>query len=438
MIHRTKLATIVAFAGLLSAVAGMSPTVAAAASAEAPMSAAQLNTIAQENPKSFAGVYIDKSNVVHVEVVPGIDRTTLSEMRQAAMQSTSTKIVLDTVPRSEAQLRAVMSQVTTKQPWAGDVAKILSSWSIDPVTDKVAIGLTEVTPQLQQEARRVFGDMVVLHRQDRFSALDNVIKVKNPRIVHVDAAALQARPNTNVAGPPLVDFEPYLGGDRMIRLIYDSDGEIIAIEQCTAGLVWNNGSSTPFMASAGHCGPINYSWTQGYYDPDANEIYETGPMGTAFANGFGEGGIDGMLLDNDGEYLTELWENLSGSYTATGVTSLHNAVVGEHVCTDGSFTGTKCSGVVTVADACDDVKDKNPETGAITIVTVCHETTAVSTEQIVQSGDSGGPVFFGDPSKGNGVAATGIISAGSDDGKTVLYTNRIGMSSFFSGDFDTL
>ncbi|HVV19583.1 MAG TPA: hypothetical protein VHF06_09120, partial [Pseudonocardiaceae bacterium] len=71
MIHRTKLATIVAFAGLLSAVAGMSPTVAAAASAEAPMSAAQLNTIAQENPKSFAGVYIDKSNVVHVEVVPG-------------------------------------------------------------------------------------------------------------------------------------------------------------------------------------------------------------------------------------------------------------------------------------------------------------------------------------------------------------------------------
>jgi hypothetical protein len=228
----------------------------------------------------------------------------------------------------------------------------------------------------------------------------------------------------------------------MIRLLFNTDGSLRGWVQCTAGLIWNNGGPTPFMASAGHCGLQDFSWQQGYFDAGLNTIFETGPMGTTFDNPFGEGQVDGMLLDNDGDYLTALWQNLSGSYTATGVTSLHDAVTGERICTDGSFTGTKCSGVVTIPDTCDSIDYDNPDTGIETTIDLCHLATATSTEQIVQAGDSGGPVFFGNPSLGKGVAATGIISAGNiqgpNPGTTVLYTNRIGMKAFFSGDFDTL
>ena len=449
MIRRTKLATIVALTGLLSFAAGMSSSSATAAIAPAQNlpTIDQLNRLTQVNPTKFAGIYIDpQSQVVHVNVAPGIDGATLSQMRRTAAQSTTMKIVLNDVPRSYAELNVVLREVTTKQPWAADTANIRSSWGIDPAADKVSIGLTTVTPQLQREAEQLFGDAVQVHQQARMTALDRVDTTKNVKVVHVDRATLQARERANldIAGPPLADFPPYIGGDRMIRLLYNSDGSLRGFVQCTAGLVWNNGGSTPFMASAGHCGPLNYSWQQGYYDPSSNTIYETGPMGTAFANPFGEGQIDGMLLDNSGDYLTELWQNLSGSYTATGVTSLHDAVQGEKVCTDGSFTGAKCSGVISNPDSCDPIDYDDPDTGIETTIDLCHLATATSsTEQIVQSGDSGGPVFFGDPSQGNGVAATGIISAGNikdpnNPGYTVLYTNRTGMKAFFSGDFDTL
>lgn len=224
----------------------------------------------------------------------------------------------------------------------------------------------------------------------------------------------------------------------MIRLIYNSDGSLQGLVECTAGLVWNNGGSIPFMASAGHCGPVNYSWQQGYYDPDSNTIYESGPMGTAFANSFGENQVDGTLLDNNGDYVTAVWENLSGSYQAPAVTSVTNAAVGQNVCLSGSFTGTKCTGIVTVANGCDAITYTDPDTGVTTTVDLCGLTTVESPQSIVQSGDSGGPVFYGNPALGNGVAATGVISAGSADGTQALYSNRIGLQSYFTGDFDTV
>lgn len=77
----------------------------------------------------------------------------------------------------------------------------------------------------------------------------------------------------------------------------------------------------------------------------------------------------------------------------------------------------------------------NPDTGVTTVVTTCHLATVTSPERIVQAGDSGGPVFYGNPADG-GVGATGVISGGNFAGTTGYFVNHAGFQAFFSGNFD--
>lgn len=174
-----------ACAGLASFTVGILPGNATVPNSytEAFSSLNQLDTFTQLHPGDFAGVYVDPhTKAVHVDVVSTIASSVLAQMRQSAADSNSITVVFDIVPRNYNQLAAVMNQVKRVEPWASDSKNLLSSWSIDPVTDTVRVGMTTVTTQLKQESRQTFGDAVTLYQQDRMTALDRYLHVTNPKL----------------------------------------------------------------------------------------------------------------------------------------------------------------------------------------------------------------------------------------------------------------
>jgi hypothetical protein len=321
------------------------------------------------------------------------------------------------------------------QPWASDIKALLATWGVDPNADKVQVGLTRVTPAIANEASTLFGDRVELVTRSRDKSADKVTKLASPpKIVKVSPQekmklGTSAKLAPAAAGPPLVDSEPYIGGDRMWREFNVAGEE--ELEECTAGGMWSTGADA--MASAGHCSQPNINWTQGYYDQPNNTLWETGPMGFVFVNAYSEGGSDSMLLDG-GNYAPDVWSSANGGLEVTPVTAATTvSVAGVSVCFDGSFSGTRCSGHVSIPDQCSIVEGPNPETGIPTDVTVCNQTRVTSATSIVQFGDSGGPVFLDLGT--SGAAALGVISALNDNGLTGVYANRTGMMAHFIGDF---
>ena len=253
-------------------------------------------------------------------------------------------------------------------------------------------------------------------------------------MVRVDKPATAAKSKKTLyaaatAGPPLIDFEPYIGGDRMWREV--DPGGVQEILECTAGGEWNNGAAV--MANAGHCQVVNHSWMQGYYDDSTDTLWYSAGIGTVFVNAFTEGGSDSQLLEG-ANYASDVWSTASGRLEAPVVTAVSNAVAGQPVCLDGSFSGTQCSGTVTIPDQCSIVEGPDPDTGIISTPTMCNQTRVYSASSVIsQPGDSGGPVFL---DLGNsGVAMLGVISAENDGGHTGVYANRTGMRAHFVGDF---
>ncbi|OLF16501.1 alpha-lytic protease prodomain-containing protein [Actinophytocola xanthii] len=403
-----------------------------------------LQRLVEEHPRDFGGLYLDlPSGTAHVNVVGEATSAPVERAREIEQVTTRSlgrsagglDVRVHEVKHSLADLQAVASRIKVAQPWAEVTEGLLTSWAVDPITNSVRVGLTTITPEVRAAARGAFGDTVTLFAEERLQAMTKVTPLPEgarvPVDVSRDAKAVTPAERSRLPGPPLIDFAPYVGGDRMWRLVRQET----AVMQCTAGFMWHNGGTVYSMSSAGHCGRVNYPWTQGYFDQAANTLYETGPMGTPYVSAHvGNGGVDAMLMDN-GEWIPYIWENtFGGSHNLTPVTYLHNAIVGQRVCFNGSFTMTKCSGTVRNSDACYEILDTNPDTGQSYTVISCNLVRVESPERIVQWGDSGGPVFYGDPRDG-GVGATGIISAGNSAGTVGFYANRNGIRSHFAGDF---
>lgn len=155
-------------------------------------------------------------------------------------------------------------------------------------------------------------------------------------------------------------------------------------------------------------------------------------MGTPYVSAFKPNGADAMLLDN-GNWFAGVWENTKGYVDLASIQYAYDALAGQRVCMSGSYTGTKCSGAVVVPDECYIFNHTDPDLDQTYQVNMCDMTRVQSGERIVQNGDSGGPVFYGNPA--DGVGATGIISAGTDSGTTAWYANRSGLRANFIGDF---
>jgi hypothetical protein len=128
----------------------------------------------------------------------------------------------------------------------------------------------------------------------------------------------------------LLDSVPYAGGDRITSLQTIS-GKQYAV-QCTVSVEVLPSSGGDATLSAGHCGPTGTLWYQGYYAN--NTVYNTGIMGTTATTQWGNGRIDGELIEGSqyGYYpaiyttSTEL-ESVNGiAVTGTG-SELHSLSV---------------------------------------------------------------------------------------------------------------
>lgn len=227
------------------------------------------------------------------------------------------------------------------------------------------------------------------------------------------ATTLAAASLTPSNVPPFIDSTPYYGGDRIVNQRLENGQWWIY--QCTVSSPYLK-STTTYMMTAGHCGPAGASWYQGYYD--GTTIWNSGTMGTASYVQWGDNRTDGALLSGS-SYSPYIWTNGS-TYTAAHVTGAatvapkSSTYAGTPVCTDGSFTGYACGGKVSLINACINIAE-----GSVTYK-VCGLDAAVAPTPIVQSGDSGGPVVV--PVSG-GVQMAGTISAQSDGGKTVFFSD---------------
>lgn len=392
-----------------------------------------LQTYLGQHPGEFGGLYLDNgSRTVYVDVVSG-DRPAATQdlARQVVADSSAgggaeLSVVVRQVRYSQSQLSSTMAAVTLRQPWASIARPVLASWGLDPRSDEVVIGVTAITPQLAAAARATFGDEVSLVRQQRpRSAIRVTALPRGYRTVKLSlppkGSARHAAPSVPAQAPypsRLTDEAPYYGGDRIYRLVSSSSGTLIV--QCTVAFTW----TTPGMTSAGHCGPTGTIWTQGYYDTSNNTLYNSGSMGTVQDTQFGNNRPDNELITKS-SYFPYVYTSLQGSLPVGGPDVPY---VGETVCTDGSFNGQNCSGVISQIATCQNVYDGL--TGTTVYICDLDVATSNNNSTIVQPGDSGGPVYV---NLSGTLYADGIISAGTSSGTTVYFTDIRNVISTMGG-----
>lgn len=397
-------------------------------------------------PDTYEGLYYSSdTNTIHIQAAEAHFSKAYTRYRNIhstkfgptrAGQQKVAAVEVDPVQYSRTDLNQTISSIRTAEPWASITRETLATWGIDDANDKVQVGVTHLSKEVREAAAKAFGNKVELVQQSRDTSAIKLTPVKgNLKIVHVpvrpdsNKTLLTSPAASSTAGPPLLDSEPYIGGDRIWREVFPAGQDFI--QECTVAGEWDNGGYA--MATAGHCQALNHSWNQGYFDQNSGIVYQSGGMGVVFDNAFIEGGSDSELLDSGG-YQKSVWSTISGSLHGEPVGGVANAIQGQHVCVGGSFSGTQCSGVVTIADECSIVVGPNPDTGVISSPTACNQTRLNSSSaRLVQPGDSGGPAYLDLGT--TGVALTGVISAENDNGNTGIYANRIGMQAHYVGDF---
>lgn len=381
-------------------------------------------------PDRYAGIMVDhRAAVVHVYVErhqQELARTALTRAVATSATGASGSLRLDVVPvaRSLRSLDAVMSKVTTQEPWASLTKNIRAVWYVDPPVNKVRIGLTVVTDQARAAAAAAFGDSVVLVRQDRHKTMAKVTRLTGAAPVIRVAPPAKTRATGTAVHPldtptRLLDASAYYGGDRIFRT-YVQNGQHWVV-QCTGNFVAHT-SAADVMLTAGHCGPSGVTWSQGYFDQGTGTLYSTGLMGFADSVEWGNNRMDAETIGEGSYWVAAEYVSPTGAVGVAGSGSLN---VGDSICADGSFTNESCNGYIYGVDACLDLLDDEGN-----IVHVCNQALAEARgDRLVQAGDSGGPVYnYNDQLR---LTAQGIISGGTDDGMELNLTQMHNALSTF-------
>jgi len=350
----------------------------------------ELQATVLKNPDAFGGLWGDPATGV---LTINISGSVTSSRRAAAIQAlnfvgSSHDPFLVTKPKkwvlqfhnggpSLALLNSLANKIPTTQPWDSYIGATVLSWYVDPVSQRVVIGVSEITDALRQAAESTFGGLAVL-------------------IVGHQGTLLYDR---------IHDGQAYSGSDRIVT----SDGNY-----CSAGYkayISVSGVLHYGMITAGHCWSNGTTVSQGYYDCNAG-YHSFGTMGKVTRRVFGNNVTDVEFLDGTAtgtSTAANMWygsepnpcgpeTSNSGPINDTGVGSNY---VGESVCFDGSVTGENCNGVIDATLVCVTVQG----------TTSCNQDRAHSGNgSLATGGDSGGPVEANN-GHGTGVLVFGTISS---------------------------
>jgi hypothetical protein len=309
-------------------------------------------------------------------------------------------------PPSASELIQIRDALTTRQPFAGVVNASLATWYADTQTGVVVAGVTRVTPKIVDAARVTWGSAVKVVQQDRPQLATRVSRMPGKiRKVDVESKSTSGAGNpTTLATAPypsrLLDAQPYYGGTRIGIPNYPSSGYIT---ECTAAF----NDTRNQMLTSGHCFNPNHVVQQGYLDTATSTWNYTGNMGRTDWVQWGNNRPDAEELNpapvGAQAPAGNIYWNLQTSYVAKG--NSYRTQKGQRFCTNGSFTGENCNGIVDAVGVCVKVDDDG------TLVTVCNLISGHSENgsRLSQHGDSGGPVYV---HVTGGVQRSGIISAG--------------------------
>ncbi|MEV4601807.1 hypothetical protein AB0K15_30935 [Amycolatopsis sp. NPDC049253] len=361
-------------------------------------SAGRLADTLKQDAAGFGGIYFDKKSQRYVITTPSIDKfDAIAKKVQSISSSTQTvqqfPVEVKTAKHSSADLNAIVDKLRDPanelRLRLGDT---LTDWGIVASDNKVRLDVTRLDTSIVDFADQRYGDAVEFRATDanrvatRTDKVNSVVRVATTKTTSATKAAkLDAAPDR------FLDGVPYWAGD---RIGYYSNG---VVTQCTSGFVAQAG-----MFTAGHCFDQNVTVEQGYVS--GGTFYTTGNMGAVTARAWGNNQTDAESIDPNAS-------NPPG-YVAPAVYVTDNDALPEHAisstisgssfCTDGSFTGENCSGIIDIVQGC----------ALIENFTVCGIDTGYSSNgsRLVQHGDSGGPVEVHDTT--GGLIVLGVISAG--------------------------
>lgn len=329
----------------------------------------------ESRPDIYAGITTNGPADVTIHVVKGREASadTGALRHEASLEKIAAKV--EPVERSTTELKSVMNAIPENKV----LAATLSSYGIDPATNRVDVGVTELTGEVASAVRAEFGDAVSLHVEER-------------------PQRTSGRFN---------DSSPFYGGIRFGNQV---------IGACSYGFSVTNAFGARYALTAGHCGPVGMTYAAMTSSGGAQGVGEGyAHFGTMQFRRLSEGDVDAGLV-SDVDYGGRMWAH-SNLYDNSGyslpVHSSANSCQGCTIMVNGSFTGLKAALLTGPGNRCNRFDDGITSCGLQLI-------TPTSGGSVCQGGDSGGPVFAYDGQ--GGVIAVGIITGSGTSAGTCYYT----------------
>lgn len=335
MLLAVSAATAVIAAGLAQP-AGATPRGSAAADQDGGYTD-ELISLVDKDRATFGGISFDRETGTAFIRFDKDTGQRAASTRLGTLRAGAWRVVLQPVQRSLAELDAVRQRVSTDPEWQAVAGKLISKWYVDVRTNQVAVGVTELTPEVTRTATRLFGDAVRLHVAPR--------------------PTLDSRP---------IDAAPWRAG---IRLNFPAGG-------CSSGYVIRT-TTTPVerrLVSAGHCGPLSAVVTN-------NGVQ----VGTVVTRALTNGGRDFVFIGGS-TYRAFMYTGGPNSNTGFPVKGTRLSAVGLGICTNGATSGENCAVEVIAIDVC-----VTFSSGQRTCLLDEAESTDGSDPSA--GGDSGGPVI---------------------------------------------
>ncbi|KJK48948.1 hypothetical protein UK23_15650 [Lentzea aerocolonigenes] len=387
----------------------------AAPAAETTVDKDQISKVIEQvraHPDDYTGMRFDSARggyVLGVAANRDASASLRAATRNAARSSQNTvKVTVQRQRRSLAELNRTLAGVGAPQTAKIRPGTQIYEWYVDEVANKVKVGVSAESDldTVRREFAERYGDAVEI-----FPGTPMIPAVKTTVVKKSDIVW----PGANIASGPnstrLLDDAPYSTGKRILTWRDNGDGTV-NVTQCTDAV--KNFSST-ILHTAGHCFHNGDMVWQGHVDRAANQLVLRGRLGPVIDVQWGNGRIDALTIRTQGTSTMGNYQ-FTGGNTLTYQTARLSFATGDRVCTNGSFTLMSCNARVTSTNGCYRVDDLD----------VCglDRIEAQSGGQLVQHGDSGGPVI--DEILATGAKVGGIISAGNlDNGGTVAFSTRM-------------